>query len=232
MKRLGKPLACGVPANALRHGVSDRAPTPNAVDLRKSLLLFMCLVGGGFAENERIGGEERDDDRIEAAAALDVSLIGIDESFGIGECFVASHEIAEGMADDRLPHLGRFPEALGEVEGVLEFAVQLRIIGSNEIAAGIDGQGFENVAQVILWRAFVGSFFEKIFGMLQELLHPVASEVIVHFEGQAHGVHPLMAAPAILLLGFFIETGAQGVVMILGDHGIDGDRHVGDGSGQ
>ncbi|MFT7301713.1 MAG: hypothetical protein ACI8UZ_000548 [Akkermansiaceae bacterium] len=186
----------------------------------------------GLAVEEGIGGEEGEDDGVEAAATFNVSGVGVDEGFGIGEEFITAHEVAKGVADDGLADAGGLAEAVGEVEGVCDFAIESGVVGSFEKALGIDGESFVGVAEIDVIGCFVGAFFEEVVGVFERLLGAEAAEVIEHFEGVAERVHAFVAAPAVFLFGNAGEAITEGHVVVFWNDSFHGDGDFGDGAGE
>lgn len=191
------------------------------------------LLGlGGFAVEEGIGRKEGEDDGVEATATFNVGGVGVDEGFGIGEEFIASHEVAEGVADDGLADAGGLAEAVGEINGVCDFTVEFWVARAFEEAFGIDGEGLVGVAEVDVVGGFVGTFFDEVVGVFERLLGAEAAEVVEHFEGVAERVHAFVAAPAVFLFGDAGEAVAEGAVVVFWNDGFDGDGDFGDGAGE
>lgn len=227
MKRLGGVLPRGAPKEAGK----ARAPAPRADCLRKFRLVVMVLFGLlGFAVEEGIGGEEGEDDGIEATTTFEISHIGVDQCFGIGKEFVAPHEIAEGMTDDGLTDPGGLAEAFGEIDGVFDLAIEGSVSGSPEISFGVDGKVFVGVAEIDMVGGFVGPLFDEVVGMLERFLKTIAAEIIEDFKRVTEGVHALVTAPAIFCFGDAGEAGTKSGMMIVRDFGFDGDGDVGDGA--
>ena len=87
------------------------------------------------------------------------------------EGFVAAHPVTEGVADEDLFDAFAFGELGDQVEGIGDGAVEGGVAGVDNFARGVDGFAVFELA--------------------------VETDVIIHLEGEAEGIHFLVAAPAI-----------------------------------
>ena len=131
----------------------------------------------GFAVNEGVGSQQRNNYGIKTTIAVQIGFIGVDQRLGIGQRLVASQEESEGMTNDRLADFVGFREAVDEIKGILDVAVQLGVIRSLQNAAGIDRQGLilrQRSTKLIEYLAI--GFFDEILGMLEIFLKTEASK--------------------------------------------------------
>ncbi|MDA7907792.1 HEAT repeat domain-containing protein [Akkermansiaceae bacterium] len=88
-----------------------------------------------FTVNEGVGSQEGNNHCVKATIAVQIGLFGVDQRPGIREPLVASQEETEGVTNDRLAHFCGFREAVDQVEGIVDLAIQLGVAGAFQYAA-------------------------------------------------------------------------------------------------
>ena len=129
----------------------------------------------------------------------------------------------------------RFPKTLGKIDGVFDVAVELGIASALEVSGRVHWQGFVNVPEiqeVVAARGLVGILLYEFVRILEGFAEAETAEVIIGLEGVTERVHLLMALPAVGFLGRPYQSITQRLVVVFRNDGIDGDRHVGNRTGQ
>jgi len=116
------------------------------------------------------------------------------------ECFVATHEVAECVADENLSDAWRVGQPVKHGHRIGYFGVE-----SLHPAVGNCSRGVDRLAQ------FLG---------------PPTAKMVEHFEGQTDRVRILVALPTVSLFGD-LHFLAEGEGLVIGELGVHGDRQVG-----
>ena len=117
------------------------------------------------------------------------------------ECFVTTHEVAEGVADENLANERRVGQPVKHGHRIGYFGVESLYPAVGDCSRGVD--------------------------RFAEFLGPPASKMVEHLEGQTDRVGVLVALPTISLFGD-LHFLAEGECLVIGELGVHGDRQVGD----
>ena len=156
-----------------------------------------------MSQEKGIGGKKRGYKGPEAAISLSVGAVSVLQRVGVTEGFVASHEVAEGVADEDLLHFLGCGEPFDHGHGGRELAVDLRKARPSDGSGGIHR-----------------------LGGIPTLQPPV---VVIALEGKSQGIHFLVTALAFRGGGGFLQSVAERGVLFLRNAGIYTDGHVGHG---
>ena len=109
------------------------------------------------------------------------------------------------MANEDLFRSFALCQLLDQLDRVGDFAVETGVARFNNLARSID--------------------------RLAKLRRAEQPRVIVHFERKSQRIHLFVARPAVLVPSYSHPL-AECVLRFIGQHGVDGDRHVGDATSQ
>ena len=152
---------------------------------------------------------------------MKISTVRIDKGLGIGKHLVATHVKAKGVANNTLTYSIGFGQAIDQVKGISNIAVQGRIASAYQFAERADRLCLIGGSTILLT-----GLCQNVFLMLQRFLKTVAAKIIKNFEWQPKRIHLPMTLYTLRLSGDYLDSFTKCFVWVFRNLSINGDWYI------